>query len=661
VGLQLAALSLQGRDDVGQFVRAFAGSNRYVLDYLVDEVFARQPAVVQDFLLKTSVLDRLTGDLCDAVAEREDSRELLLSLERTNLFVVPLDDRREWYRYHHLFRDLLQTQSQGTDPASLHRRAARWYEDQGYLDEAMAHTLAIEDWDGAERLMEAAAIQAIDNGQWVTLSRWLEVFPDARVRQDASLATFQAWALFSTGQFEAAAGYAGLAEKLLPAGADPFDRAMIVCLQAFVAQMQADVPQAMELAHEALELLGQEGPVLLRSAALGVLSGAQEMMGDLAGAIRTMKALARLGREADHPISAAGALTDLAWLLHLQGDPAQALALCRQALDHCLDGRGHPLPLAMGPHVILGRIYVHQNDLERARQHLAAALELCEQGGPMGGRLATLVEWARLQQAMGEEAAARTTLDDVRQLVALFALAQVEQMAAHVEAEIQLEQGQIAAVERWAAEAGLSPTDAPSHLREPEVLTYARLLLAQQRWDQAQTLLANCESFARERGRHRSLIAVRVLQALVHQGLGRRTQALDCLQEALRLAAPGEYRRAFLDGGRPVLDLLPQVRHVAPAFVDSLLAASTTSPASPSPDSRPQADANRALIEPLSERELEVLGLVVAGMTNREIAEALFISVGTVKTHTHHIYGKLGVNARPRAIARALELDLVQL
>jgi LuxR family maltose regulon positive regulatory protein len=237
-------------------------------------------------------------------------------------------------------------------------------------------------------------------------------------------------------------------------------------------------------------------------------------------------------------------------------------------------------------------------------------------------------------------------------VAAQFHVPQADAFAADAEADLQLRQGNVAAAERWAAAAGLSLTDSPTHLREPAYLTYARLLLAQNRPVEAQTLLANCERFAREGGRHRSLITVRILQALVQDKLGQRQQAVLHLEDALRLAAPGEYRRAFLDVGAAVLDLLPRARQAAPAFVDSLLAGSEPSPPSPSPHPQP-------LLEPLSERELEVLGLVVNGLSNREIAEALFISVGTVKTHTHHIYGKLGVSSRPRAIARARELDLV--
>jgi LuxR family maltose regulon positive regulatory protein len=260
---------------------------------------------------------------------------------------------------------------------------------------------------------------------------------------------------------------------------------------------------------------------------------------------------------------------------------------------------------------------------------------------------------AHLQQAMGEEDAALATIGETRQIVAQFNLPQADAMVAAAEAEIMLKQGKIAAAERWAQAAGLSPDHSPTHLGESQILTYARLLVAQGRHDEAQALLANCERFAQDGGRQRSLITVRILQAVLAQAARRREEALRYLEEAVRLAAPEGYRRAFLDDGRPVLGLLPSVRHAAPQFVDALLAGAGM-------EGRPPTGAPaQPLAEPLSVRELEVLGLVVAGLTNREIAERLFITVGTVKTHVHHIYGKLGVSDRAKAIARTRELDLI--
>ena len=385
-GLQLAALSMQGSDDVQHFVRSFTGSHRYILDYLLEEVFRQQRAGVQDFLVKTSVLDRLAAPLCDAVTQRaDDSRDLLLALEQANLFLVPLDDSRQWYRYHRLFRDLLRTQRAELDVAALHLRAAHWFEQNGLLDEAMNHALAAQDWDEVERLIEPASAQAINHGQFATLNRWLDALPEARLRGSAELAALKGWAQLSLGQFVAVGTWADLAHDLLPADALPFSQALVVCLQIYVAQIRSDIPQVVELAHQALSLLEKGDPHGLRGAALANLGSAQVVMGDIPAATRTYRELARLGQEAGHPISAVSALGSLAWLLRLQGNPREALALCQQALDLCVDARGETLPLAGQALVGLGMIYYDLNELTRAREHLVKGLELGKQLGPTTG------------------------------------------------------------------------------------------------------------------------------------------------------------------------------------------------------------------------------------------------------------------------------------
>ncbi len=285
-GLQLAALSMQQSEDVRRFVAEFAGSNRYILDYLVEEVFPQQVPDVQDFLLKTSILDRLTAPLCDAVTGRNGSRDVLLALDHANLFIVRLDEARQWYRYHRLFRDLLRArrEREDLDLAGLHRRAAAWFEGNDFPDEALDHLLAAEDWDGAERLIEPAAAGAINNGQFATLNRWLDALPEARLRGSAELACLKGWALLSLGQFAAVGTWADLAADLLRPDAPPVSQALVACLQTYVAQIQSDIPRVIVLAQRALALLEAGDPQGLRGAALSNLASAQVMMGDIPAA-----------------------------------------------------------------------------------------------------------------------------------------------------------------------------------------------------------------------------------------------------------------------------------------------------------------------------------------------------------------------------------------
>ncbi len=661
-GLQLAAHSMQHSADARQFVADFAGNDRYILDYLVEEVFQRQPPDVQDFLLKTSILDRITAGLCDAVlgqgAGAQASQTILERLDRANLFIVRLDETRQWYRYHHLFRDLLRLQRHiqcgGVDAADLHRRAGRWFEQNGFLDEALDHFLAAEDWNEVERLIGLAAADAINHGQFATLNRWLAALPEERLRGSSELAGLKGWAVLSLGQFAAAETWTNRANDLLPPNAPPFHQAFVLCLQIYLAHIRSDIPQVIALAQRALTLLEAEDPHGLRGAALANLASAQMIMGDIAAATRTLCEEIRVGQERGHAISAVSALSTLAELEHRQGRAREALALDQQALDLAVDGRGHPLPLAGHAHIGLGLIYFDLDDLAHAREHLVRGLDLGRQLGPTSGAMQGAFTLARIQQLAGETEVARATAAAARQAAAALNLPLAETLAAGWEADFRLKLGDVAAAARWAEAAHLTPADMPTFAREAEYITYARVLLAQDRPAEARVLLANFEGYARHAGLDGTLITVCVLQALVEQALGQKAPALARLGEAVRLAAGEGYRRAFLDGGAAVAALLPGVRHLAPAFVDDLRGRL-----------RPESSRSRfvtlaqPLIEPLSERELEVLRLVAEGLSNAEIADKLFISVGTVKTHVHNILGKLEAEGRPRAMVRARELGLI--
>jgi LuxR family maltose regulon positive regulatory protein len=479
--------------------------------------------------------------------------------------------------------------------------------------------------------------------------------PEARLRDSSTLATLKGWILLPLGQFDAAGTWAALAEDLLPAEASPGSRAMVTCLQIYIAYVKLDIPRVIELAHTALALLEEGDPYGLRGAALANLASAQMVMGDLAAATQTFREMARLGQEGGHLISLVGAWSSLALLLHLQLEPDEALALCHQAIERAVAPGGNPLPLAGQAHIVLGTIAYDRNELATACEHLVQGVELAWQTGPSSGIVQAAFTLAWIQALVGERDAALATASGMRRSASQFNLPLIDACVAACEADFSLRLGDIQAAARWAETAGLSPDEPPQFVREGEYFTFARLLLAQDRPAEALALLANLEQFAQARGLHRSHLTVHILRAQAERALGREAEALASLERAAQLAAPAGYLRAFVDDAAAVRELLPRVRHVAPAFVDQVLAAFSGEQPAPPPAVPPAS----ALVEPLSQRELEVLGLVAQGLTNREIAGRLFITVGTVKTHVHNIYGKMGVRGRTQAAARARELGLL--
>ncbi len=356
-----------------------------------------------------------------------------------------LDEARQWYRYHRLFRDLLRTRRGALSVAGLHRRAAAWFEANSFLDEALDHLLAAEDWDAAERLMSEAAAGAINNGQFATLNRWLVALPEARLHNSAELAALKGWTLLALGQFAAAETWANLAHDLLRPDATPFGQALVLCLQTYLAHIRSDIPQVIALAERALALLAAGDPHGLRGAALANLASAEMILGDIPAATRTLRELARVGQEQGHAISAVSALSNLAELEHRQGRGRKALALGQQALALAVDGRGNPLPLAGHAHIALGLIYFDLDDLACAREHLAQGIVLGKQLGPTSGALQAAFTLARIQHAQGETEAALATATAARQAAAALHIPQADALVAAYEADFRLALGDVVA------------------------------------------------------------------------------------------------------------------------------------------------------------------------------------------------------------------------
>lgn len=649
-GLQMAALSMQKREDIAGFVSAFSGSNRHVIDYLADEVLTQQPEEIRDFLYQTSILSRFCAPLCDAIREMDgDSQAILECLERQNLFLIPLDDRREWYRYHRLFADFLRTELAAEEAAGLHLRAAYWFEAHGLMPEAahhvLAHSTATGNTEEAVRIITLAGSHALSEGALATLLGWLDALPDGAVRASGWLASFKAWCLLMTGQAEMAISYIESAEAGLPHDAAPVDRGRVLGLRCAVSNAQ----DILRMAPEALELIGDADP-LSRTGTLFTLGDAQDAVGDVAGAVETFQECYHLGRRHGHQIMAAVALAHMAISINYQGRRREALAICQPGIKQYTDTRGNPLPVAGLLYVVLGELAYEANNLEQAQQHLETGLELGRQSATTLVILYSLEALAQVQHAMGHDQEALAAIQEAQALASQAGEFEWRGAGAAIEAHLQLREGNIQAARRWAESTDLPLADPLDQTRKYEYTNYVRVLLALGRTGEAQTLLARLERAARDDGRHRHSLTIHIQQALAEHRLGSETRALEHLERALRPAAPEDYVRAFLDEDPALAQLLPRTRHVAPEFVDKLLTAFGVSP---------QHIHTPTLIEPLSDRELEVLRLLASGLSAPEIAEELVIAVSTVRSHIKHIYGKLTAHSRYEAVERARELDLI--
>ena len=682
-GLQLAALSLRGIPEpaeVAGFLEDFSGSNRFVLDYLADEVLARLPGEVRDFLLRTAVLDRLTGPQCDAVTGRSDGTAMLADLERGNLFVLPLDTRRSWYRYHHLFADVLHARLLDEQPEqvpALHQRASAWYAAHDLGADAVRHALAAEDFDRAALLVEGALPQLRRERQDARLLGWVRSLPEPVVRRSPVLSILSGWSLMLSGDLDAVEPRLDDAEAALAAGArDPglaatwadtddlrTAPATIQIYRASLAQARGDVAGTVRHARRALDLAGPDDH-LVRGGASGFLGLAAWAAGDVEQARTTFTG-------AVHHLHAAGNLVDeldstvvLADMWVASGRPGQARRLHEQALRTAVEG-GEPYPRATADlHVGLAELDREVDDLKGAESHLDTARVVGERAAITENRHRWFVARAQLHAARGDLDAATDLLDQAEARYRPGFYPDVRPIAS-MRARLQIAAGDLAATTRWALDRDVGVDDDPDYLREHEHLTLARLQLARHRTTPpghacglpaTLGLLDRLHAAAADAGREGSTLEIRVLSALCHDALGDRPAALAALGSALvETPEPDSHVRLYLDEGAPMVALL---RHAAtygerggPAREQArrLLERAGT----------PAAVAGKPLADPLSQRELEVLRLLDSELTGPEIAGQLYVSLNTLRTHTRRIFTKLDVRTRAAAVRRARERGLL--
>ncbi len=663
-GLQLAVLSMRSEQDAATFLATFTGDHRHVVDYLVEEVLNRLPERLQTFLLHTAVLERLCAALCNTITDQSDSQELLEYLEHANIFLVSLDEKRHWYRYHHLFAEVLLHRLQRLSPAlpaELHLKASQWYENRGEIDTAIEHALLSSDVQHAAELIEQAGGECLMNGEITTLLRWIEALPEVIVRSRAKLCYFQMWTLIAGNRWQEAEEPLQAFEALR--GSDvPFSEekiaSSVIAAHAALAMYKGDITDALALSQQALAATAPSDFVQ-RSYLLLYLSLAHWLNDDVASAEHVLLEICQPAMFAVYPYIVLSAYYNRLQLQRSRGRLHEMQATCQQAQELIERQRQKVPPSALSlVHMGNGELCYERNDLATADEHLTRCIALASHSD--GGKFVSFAyeRLALVKLALGDRDAANTLLEQAIQCN------QFVSPPRHL-ARLAIRLGRIEEATRWTQHYTHDLEGKAVLAYWPDYVALAHLFLLEQHYDAALELLERLLCIAQAKGCAGCVMQALALQAVVQQTQGATGQALSLLARALLLAEPEGYMRTFLDEGTPIITLLVELArqkrlnsayNVSLAYVQRLLAAAGIQLVG---ESNGVGKSMQSLPDQLSERELEILHLIAAGLSNQEITLHLVIAMSTLKTHINHIYSKLGVSSRTRAIVQARKMSLL--
>jgi len=673
-GLQLAALSIQNRNDVQSFIQHFSSDNRYIMDYLFEEVLSQKSQDVQQFLLHTSILDRLSGSLCDAVTQGQNSQQMLRVLDRENLFIFPLDSERKWLRYHQLFVDLLRQrlrQMHGALVPELYYLASQWFEQNKFIDEAVEYALMGEDFDRAISLIQRHAETKLMQSEIVTIQKWIERLPETEVRTRPQLCIYHSVTLLYSGHpFSEAESRI---RDALAADASESISAEVTAFRGLVAAFQGKNQESIQLSRQALEQL-PEDRLFFRSFITGFLGLNYLYSGEIEAARQTFTKAVTLGQKIGNLMISVLAQCHLAELCFLEAKLKQAKTNYEQTLEWANDDQGMIQPIGGYVLIGLGNLYREWNDFDTAEHYFNRGIELVKKWGEIAA-MHGYIGLAKINQIRGDFQTSQKLFQEARGIAERFDAMDLDDLTvAYYQARSWIAHGDIEQAEQWAISRNLDPKSDIDNiikkidqsltlLPEFEITTLARLYIARKEPEDALTILQALEPILEQKGWIAFTIENLMLQAIALHELDEDNQAISLFRRSLSLAEAGGFIRLFVDEGEPVKAMLVNLLHeraalkeidpqysVSKSYLNKLFAAFET-------DS--QVRRKSGLLESLTDREIEVLHLIAAGLSNQEIANKLFISLNTVRTHTKNINNKLNTHSRTQAVAKARELGVI--